>query len=46
MDLSRDTMLLKDPLVLFGFEGSALSFPPFIFSHRIDIICFVSVLQQ
>ena len=42
VDLSVDTMHLKDPLILFRFEGSALSLslflPLFRFSHRINIL--------
>ena len=30
MDLSMDTLHLKDPLVLFGYEGSALTLPLFL----------------
>ena len=30
MDLSVDTMHLKDPLILFGSEGPALTFSPFL----------------
>ena len=32
-----DTMHLKDPLVLFGFEGSALSLPLFLLSHALSL---------
>ena len=32
-----DTMHLKDPLVLFGFEGSALSLPLFYLSHALPL---------
>ena len=39
MDLSMDTMHLKDPLVLFGCEGSALSLPLFLLSPRINMLC-------
>ena len=44
VDLSMDTMHLKDPLplVLFGFEGSALSLPLFRPSHRITMLCHCS----
>ena len=34
MYLSIDTMHLSDPLVLFGYEGSALTLPPFLLSLR------------
>ena len=39
-DLSVDTMHLKDPLVLFGSEGSALTFtlPPFLLSLRVIML--------
>ena len=30
-----DTMHLKDPLVIFGYEGSALSLPLFLLSHAL-----------
>ena len=30
-----DTMHLKDPLVHFGFEGSALSLPLYLLSHAL-----------
>ena len=32
-----DTMYLKDPLVLFGFEGSALSLPLFLLLHALSL---------
>ena len=32
-----DTMHLKDPLVLFGFEGSALSLPLILLSHALSL---------
>ena len=35
MDLSMDTLHLKYPLLLFGFEGSALTLPLFLISLRI-----------
>ena len=38
MDLSMDTLHLKDPLVLFGSEGSALTLPLFLLSPRIIIL--------
>ena len=45
MDLSMDTIHLKDPLVLyFGFDGSALTLTFFFF--RLELLCFVIVLQQ
>ena len=37
VDLSMDTMHLKDPLVLFGYEGSALSLPLFVLSHALPL---------
>ena len=42
VDLSVDTLHLKDPLVLFGSEGSALSLPLFHLSHRIIMLCHCS----
>ena len=39
MNLSMDTQHLKDPLVLFGSEGSALSLPLFLLSPRIIMLC-------
>ena len=39
MDLSVDTMHLKDSLVLFGFESSTLSLPLFLHSTRINMVC-------
>ena len=44
VDLSADTMHLKDSLVLFGFEGSSCSLPLFFF--HLELISFVIVLQQ
>ena len=38
MDLSMDTMHLKDPLVLFGSEGSVLTLPLFFLSLRIIML--------
>ena len=38
MDLSMDTPRLKDPLVLFGSESSALSLPLFLLSLRIRML--------
>ena len=32
-----DTMHLKDPLVLFGYEGSARSLPLFLLSHALPL---------
>ena len=43
MDLLMHTLHLKDPLVLLGFEGSALSLL-FLFFH-LELICFVIVLS-
>ena len=42
VDLSMDNLHLKDPLVLFGVEGSALTFPLFLFSPRIIMLCHCS----
>ena len=42
MDLSMDTLHLKDPLVLFGYEGSALTLPLFLLSPRIIMLCHCS----
>ena len=42
VDLSVDTMHLKDPLVLFEFESSVLSLPPFLLSSRINMLCHCS----
>ena len=39
LDLSMDTMQLKDPLVHFVSEGSALTVPLFIPSPRISMLC-------
>ena len=39
MDLSVDTMHLKDPLVYFGFEGSTLFLPLFLLLPRINMLC-------
>ena len=36
VDLSMDTVHLDDPLILFRFEGSALSLP--LLSYRIDML--------
>ena len=38
VDLSMDTMRLKDPLVLFGSEGSSLTRPLFLLSPRIIML--------
>ena len=35
MDLSVDTLHLKEPLVIFGSEDSALTLPLFLLSPRI-----------
>ena len=35
--MSMDTLHLKDPLVLFEFEGSALSLSLFLLSHALSI---------
>ena len=32
-----DTMHLKDSMVLFGYEGSALSLPLFLLSHALTL---------
>ena len=37
VDLSMGTMHLKDPLVLFGVEGSALSHLLFLLSHALPV---------
>ena len=37
VDLSMDTMHLKNPLVFFGFEGSALSLQLFLLSHALPL---------
>ena len=42
VDLSVDTMHLKDPLVIFGFEGSDLSLTLSLLSPRIDMLCHCS----
>ena len=39
VDLSMDTMHLKDPLVLFGSEDSAFTLPLFLLSLRIIMLC-------
>ena len=44
MDLSMDTMHLKDPFVIFGSESSALTLP--LFSFHLELLCFDIVLQQ
>ena len=43
MDMSMDTMLQKDPLVLFGSEGSVLTLPRFLLSLRIIMRCHCSL---
>ena len=40
--MSKDTMHLKYPLVVFGSEGSALNLPPFLLSPRIIMLCHYS----
>ena len=42
VNLSIDTMHLKDHLVLLGLEGSAISFRLFLRSHRINMLCHCS----
>ena len=42
VDLSMETLHLKDPLVLFGYEGSALTLPLFLLSPRIIMLCHCS----
>ena len=42
VDLSMDTLHLKYPLVLFGYEGSALTLPHFLLSPRIIMLCHCS----
>ena len=37
VDLSMGTMHLKDPLVPFRIQGSALSLPPFLLSHALPL---------
>ena len=37
-----DTLHLKDPLVLIGSEGSALTLPLFLLSTRIIMLCHCS----
>ena len=39
VDLSMDNMYLKDPLVIFGSEGSALTLPLFLLPPRIIMLC-------
>ena len=39
VDLSMDIPHLKYPLVCFGFEGSALTLPPFLLSPRVILLC-------
>ena len=41
-DLFMDTLHLKDPLVLFGSKGSALTLPLFLLSPRIIMLCHCS----
>ena len=40
--MSVNTMNLKYPLVLFGSEGSALTFPLFLLSPRRIMFCYCS----
>ena len=42
VNLPMDTMDLKDPLVLFKSEGSALTLPLFLLSARIIMLCHCS----
>ena len=42
VDLLMDTLHLKYPLVLLGFEGSALILPLFLLLPGIDMICHCS----
>ena len=42
VDLSMDTLHLKYPLVLFEYEGSALTLPLFLLSPRIIMLCHCS----
>ena len=42
MDLFIDTMHIKDPFVLFGSEGSAISLPLNLLSSRIIAHCHCS----
>ena len=42
VDLSMDTMHVKDPLVLFGSEGFPLTLPLFLLSPRIIMLCHCS----
>ena len=39
VDLSMDTMHLKEPWLLFGAVCSALTLPPFLLSPRIIMLC-------
>ena len=39
VDLSMDNMHLKDPLVIFGSEGSALTLPLFLLPPRMILLC-------
>ena len=41
-DLSMDTLYLRDPLVLFGSEGSTLTLRLFLLSPRIILLCHCS----
>ena len=42
VDLSMDTLHLKNPLVLFGSEGSAPTLPLFLLLPRIFMLCHCS----
>ena len=42
IDLSVEIMHLKDPLILFGSEGSALTPPLFLLQSRIILLCHCS----
>ena len=42
VDLSMNTLHLKYPFVLFGSEGSAFTFPLFLLSPRIIMLCHCS----
>ena len=39
VDISMDTLHLKYPLILFGYEGSALTLPLFLLSPNILMLC-------
>ena len=42
VDLSMNALHPKDPLILFGSEGSALTLPHFLLSPRIIMLCHCS----